>query len=108
MTFTRTSFSPRALLAAGLLFGVAAAQAAGAGYSIRPNQEALVVAGMSAAQVRAALGPPANDTKYMADPGRTWTYTVPGRSIPATVFEVNFGADGRVVSANERVPDTGN
>jgi outer membrane protein assembly factor BamE (lipoprotein component of BamABCDE complex) len=108
MTFNRISFSPRGLLAAGLFFGVAAAQAAGAGYSVRPDQEALVAAGMSAAEVRAALGPPAHDTKYMANPGRTWTYTVSGSAIPAAVFDVNFGADGRVTSVSERTPDSGN
>jgi len=108
MTFGRTSPFPRALLAVGLLFGIAAAQAAPMGYSIKPGQEALVAAGMSAAEVRAALGSPTQDVRYMADPGRIWTYSIPARLIPVAVFDVIFGADGRVSSVNERTTDSGN
>ncbi len=107
MTIGRISLAPPALLAAGLLFGIATAQAAPTGYSVNSRQEALVTVGMSAAEVRAVLGPPAQDAKYMAEPGRTWTYSVSGRTAPAAVFEVNFGADGKVTSGSERSTDSG-
>jgi hypothetical protein len=59
---------------------------------------------MSRADVRAALGRPAHNVKYMAEPGRTWTYGVLGNGVPEnTVFDVDFSADGRVLHASERV-----
>src|SRR5258706_4857995 len=52
--------TPRVLLAAGLLLGVAAAHAA-SGFAVTKNQEALVKPGMSTAEVQSALGRPAQD-----------------------------------------------
>ena len=49
----------RWLLAAGLAFGIAAAQAAG-GVTITQSQEATVGVGMSASQVEQILGRPAD------------------------------------------------
>ena len=49
MTLKLIPRTPRVLLAAGLLLGVAAAQAA-SGFTVTKSQEALVAPGMSAAE----------------------------------------------------------
>jgi outer membrane protein assembly factor BamE (lipoprotein component of BamABCDE complex) len=87
------------LLAAGLFVGVAAAQAA-SGVNITPVQEMRVTPGMTAAEVQQVLGRPARNIRYGAEPGRTFTYQVIGKDY--TVFDVDFSADGRVVSTDER------
>lgn len=93
------SHIPRVLLAAGLLAGVAAAQAA-AGFTIQPSQESMVTPGMTQAQVQQALGQPERNVQYLNEPGPTFTYQV--ASLDPVVFDVDFGADGRVLTANER------
>jgi outer membrane protein assembly factor BamE (lipoprotein component of BamABCDE complex) len=93
----------RSLLAAGLVLAASAAFAA-PGFTLMQTQEAQITAGMSRADVRTALGRPAHNVKFMADPGRTWTYGVVGANVPEnTVFDVDFSADGRVLQAAERV-----
>lgn len=96
-----TRFSPRAILATGLLFAVAAAQAA-SGVAITESREALVKQGMSAAEVEQAVGRPAEKARFLNEPGPLWTYNVTGGVYPMAVFEVDFGADGKVASVIER------
>lgn len=104
MTVHRILTTPRALLAAGLFFGVAAAQAA-TGFTVTPNQEALVTPGMTAAEVRMALGAPEQRIQYRDESGPTFTYRV--AAWPETLFDVDFGANGRVASVSERPDDRG-
>ena len=104
MTLKLTPRNPRALLATGLLFGVVAAQAA-SGFSVKPSQEALVAPGMSAAEVQLALGRPSENIQYRNEPGRTFTYQVIGKE--DTLFDVDFGADGKVASVSERMNEMG-
>ena len=92
----------RWLLAAGLAFGAAAAQAAG-GVTITQSQEATVGVGMSASQVEQILGRPADIITYGRAPGPTWTYEVEGSPFGVTEFDVDFGSDGKVMSVGERV-----
>ena len=103
MTTHRSNPVARALLAAGLLAAAAAARAAG-GYIVTPNQESLVSAGMTASEVKQALGRPARQLHYRNEPGLTYTYQVIGYK--DTVFDVDFDANGRVASVGERIGDT--
>jgi len=104
MTLKHIPHAPRALLAVGLFFGVAAAQAAD-GFTVNHSQEALVAPGMSIAEVRQALGSPAQNLKYHNESGPTFTYRVAGSD--DTVFDVDFGADGKVASVGERIEQIG-
>ena len=90
------------LLAAGLAFGAAAAQAAG-GVTITASDEAKVAVGMSATEVQQNLGRPADKVTYRNETGPTWAYNVDGAPFGVTEFDVDFGSDGKVVSASERV-----
>ena len=102
MTRDINSHKIRWLLAAGLSFGVATANAA-TGYSITESQEATIAPGMSAAEVQHSLGRPAEiDTDRNAS-GSTWTYEVDNAPFGAAEFDVDFGPDGKVVSVDERV-----
>jgi hypothetical protein len=104
-TFIPRLPAARRLLVAGLALAAAAAQAAG-GYSVAPAQEKLVTAGMSQGEVKQALGRPAQTMRYVNEAGPTWTWDVNTVGIGGadqTVFDVDFGADGRVASAQERV-----
>lgn len=92
----------RWLLAAGLTFGVAAAQAA-SGVTITAGDEAKVAVGMSTTEVQQNLGRPADIVRYRNESGPTWTYEVDGAPFGVTEFDVDFGSDGKVVSVGERV-----
>lgn len=93
----------RTLLAVGLVFAASAAFAA-TGFTVVRSQEAKITVGMARDDVRAALGRPAHNVKYMAEPGRTWTYGVLGNDVmDNTVFDVDFAPDGRVLKFSERV-----
>jgi outer membrane protein assembly factor BamE (lipoprotein component of BamABCDE complex) len=102
MKFNFKTRLPRVLLATGLLFCVTALQAAN-GFNVRPEQEGMVKVGMTMAEVEQALGRPARSIKYRTEPGPTWTYNVLVNTMPPTVFEVNFGADGKVASVDQRM-----
>lgn len=92
-----------ALLAVTLGLCALGAQAA-AGVSIVPRQESLVQTGMSQQDVRQALGRPARHEKFMNEQGPTWTYDVATTATDGqTLFDVDFGADGKVLTASERV-----
>lgn len=71
------------------------------GFRQDPQQEAVAARGMSMEQVRQLLGNPGQQIKYRNQTGPTLTYQVIGTV--DTVFDVDFGANGEVVSANERV-----
>jgi outer membrane protein assembly factor BamE (lipoprotein component of BamABCDE complex) len=105
ITIKRPSVSTtlRATLGAALLVGVCSAYAA-AGFVVTASQETLVKVGMSRAEVRNALGRPAHNVKYRAEPGRTWTYGVLGNPehTQVKVFDVDFSADDKVLSFGER------
>ncbi len=95
----------RILMVAGLACGAVAAQAAG-GVTITHAEEALVSPGMGMDQVQQALGRPAQLMKYRNEPGPTYTYRV--SDVEQTLFDVDFSADGRVLSMNERMdPNAG-
>jgi hypothetical protein len=90
------------LLTAGLAFCAAAAEAAN-GFSITQNDEARAAVGMSEAEVRQNLGPPARTRQYRDGPGPTWTYEVQAAPFGRTDFDIDFGADGKVASVGERL-----
>jgi len=90
------------LLAAGLAFGAATAEAA-SGVTITASQETKVAVGMSEAEVQQSLGRPADIVKYRNAAGPTWVYGVDGATFGVTEFDVDFGSDGKVASAAESV-----
>jgi hypothetical protein len=92
----------RWLLTTGLAFCAAAAQAAG-GFSITQSDEGRIAVGMSEAEVRQNLGPPARTRQYPSNPGPSWTYEVQGAPFGRTDFDIDFSADGKVVSTYERL-----
>ncbi len=104
MAFQLIPSASRWLMAAGLVLGAAAAQAAG-GYTVTRSQEAQVMPGMSMAQVRHTLGHPEQTVKYGNEPGPTFTYRVMDNE--QTLFDVDFAADGRVASMSERMDPEG-
>ena len=112
----RFVFAARALLASGALLGTAAAHAidwsgfswaAANRYNVTQSQEALVRPGMTSSEVQMALGPPAHAVKFPSEPGPTWTYRVTDTPFTHLVFDVDFGADGKVVAASQRMDDSG-
>jgi hypothetical protein len=102
MTPDLASRISRWLLTAVLAFSAAAAQAA-VGYSITPNDEARISVGMTEAEVQQNLGPPARTRRYPNTPGPSWTYEVRGAPFGRTDFDIDFGADGKVVTTFERL-----
>ncbi len=106
MTLKHSSLVARALLASGILFGAAAAQAA-TGYDITQGQEGLVHPGMTMSQVQRALGRPEQKMAYADQAGPTWTYQVQSPAAPGTKFDVDFGANGKVASARQLLADLG-
>ena len=102
MTFAIESLILRWLLTIGLAFCAAAARAAG-GFSITPSDEARIAVGMTEAEVQQHLGPPARTRHYPNSPGPSWTYAVQGAPFGRTDFDIDFGADGKVVSTWERL-----
>jgi hypothetical protein len=96
---------PRILLrlsTTGLALCAAAADAAG-GFWITQGDEARIAVGMSEAEVRQNLGPPAHARQYRGRTGPSWTYEVQGAPFGRTDFDVDFDADGKVASTNERL-----
>ena len=88
------------VMAAALSLGATAAMAA-SGYRVTKAQEAQIKLGMSTDDVRSTLGKPARIIKYRNEVGPTWSYEVVGAN-SATVYEVDFGKDGKVLKVNER------
>lgn len=102
MLYKLDAFVPRCLLAAGLVFGAAAAMAA-EGYTVNQKQEALIKVGMTQEEVRQIVGQPVRVEKFGNEAGPTWTYDVAGGLGYVSMFDIDFGADGRVASAQERI-----
>ena len=102
MTFAIESRILRCLLIIGLAFCAAAAEAAG-GFSITQSDEARVAVGMTEAEVQQNLGPPAHTRHYPNRPGPSWTYDVRAAPFGRTDFDIDFGADGKVVTTFERL-----
>jgi len=94
--------SARVLLASSMLLVLASAHA-GQGFTVTPTQEAQVHQGMSAEEVRQALGQPTRNIHYRNEPGATWTYVVVNGSNDQAVLDVDFSAKGTVASVGERI-----
>lgn len=99
-TIARTlSTLARTGAAFGLIAGAIAAQAA-AGFTVSAADEQLVKVGMSQDEVRAAIGVPARNITFKATGLTTWTYQ---RADVETVFDVDFGTNGKVTAAGGRL-----
>jgi outer membrane protein assembly factor BamE (lipoprotein component of BamABCDE complex) len=94
------------LLAATGLLAAFGAQAA-MNYPVTMSQENKVVVGMTSADVTRVLGAPSATMRYGMR-ASTWSYPVAVSNFPGTQFEVDFGADGKVISAGEMVEQRGN
>lgn len=92
----------RWLSTVGFVFGAATALAAG-GFTITQSEEARIAIGMSDAEVQKNLGRPARIHQYRGLSGPTWTYEVASAPFGRTDFEIDFGADGKVTSAGEKL-----
>jgi hypothetical protein len=101
-TTMTTHHLPKLAWATGL-FAITMAHAA-TGFTVTPNQETQVVPGMSSDEVRQALGKPESHMKFHNEPGPTWTYRLIGND--HTLFDVDFGADGKVASTSERLDES--
>jgi len=94
-----------ALIASCLAMACAVTQAS-QGYAVMSGQEGAVKKGMSMAEVERELGAPAARVGFGNVPGPTWSYHVADSGFDRTVFDVDFGADGTVISMGERLlPD---
>jgi len=96
-----------ALLATtGLLLAASAAYAA-TGFTVQRSDEAQIKVGMDKSAVFKLLGRPAHNVKYRSEPGRAWSYGVMGvdndMDNASTLFDIDFDANGKVLSVNERV-----
>ena len=85
---------------------VSALAQAASGFNITQSDESKVAIGMDTADVQRSLGPPERVFRYPRQPGPTWTYNVIGAPFGITKFDIDFGADGKVISANERIIGT--
>lgn len=66
---------------------------------LTPANFAKVVAGLDRSQVRRLLGQPARVQTFALQPGEVWEWRFLDANL-ARVFSVNFGTDGRVLSAS--------
>ena len=89
-------------LLAGLVLVSAECQAAN-GFSITTSREDVVTIGMSMSEVRQLLGTPARADRYGNRPGPVWAYKVVDPLFGRTEFNVEFGADERVIAKGEVV-----
>ena len=76
------------------------------GVNITQSEESKIAVGMDTTEVERLLGRPERIFRYPRQPGPTWTYNVLGAPFGITKFDVNFGADGKVASASERIIGT--
>ena len=90
-------------LIVGAFYVVAAIAQAASGFNITQSDESKVAVGMDTTDVQRSLGPPERVRQYPRQPGPTWTYNVVGAPFGITKFDVDFGADGKVISASERI-----
>jgi hypothetical protein len=97
---------PYRWLIVGAFSIVSALAQAASGFNITQSDESKVAIGMDTTEVQRSLGPPARIFQYPTQPGPTWTYNVVGSPFGITEFDIDFGADGRVASAGERIIGT--
>jgi hypothetical protein len=100
----KSDFDPRLIgwLLAGLVLISAEAQAAN-GFTIMTSRESVIAIGMSTSEVLQLLGRPARAVRYRNTPGPVWTYRVVDPLFGRTEFNVEFGADERVMAKGEVV-----
>lgn len=92
----------RSLLYTAVLAVSMGSALAATGRSVWPKDESKVTTGMTMEEVRQALGKPSREARFKNKPGPIWTYTVDGVDDTRTVFEVEFSADGKVISTDQR------
>ena len=73
------------------------------GFTVTTSRENAIAIGMSTSEVRQLLGRPARDVRYGNSPGPVWTYKVVDPLFGRTEFNIDFGADGRVIGKGEIV-----
>ena len=73
------------------------------GFTISRNRESAITIGMSPSEVQQLLGRPARAVRYRNSPGPTWTYKVTDPLFGRTEFNIDFGADEKVISKGEMV-----
>ena len=97
-------FNPRLTgwLLAGLFLTSAGAQAQ-SGFTISTKRENVIAIGMSTSEVQQLLGRPARAVRYGNTPGPVWTYRVVDPLFGRTEFNIEFGADERVMAKGEVV-----
>jgi hypothetical protein len=100
----KSDFDPRLIgwLLAGLVLISAEAQADN-GFTIMTSRENVIAIGMSTSEVLQLLGRPARAVRYRNTPGPVWTYRVVDPLFGRTEFNVEFGADERVMARGEVV-----
>ena len=89
-------------LLAGLVLSSAKAHADN-GFAVATSRENVIAIGMSTSEVRQLLGEPARAVKYRSTPGPVWTYAVVDPLFGRTEFNIEFGADERVMAKGELV-----
>ena len=89
-------------LLAALVLSSGVAQADN-GFTISTARENAIALGMSASEVQQLLGRPARAVHYRSSPGPTWTYRVTDPLFGRTEFNIDFGADERVIAKGEMV-----
>jgi outer membrane protein assembly factor BamE (lipoprotein component of BamABCDE complex) len=106
MTSKLNHRTTRWLVALALAAGAFSASAL-TGFVVTQKQADVIAPGMTADEVRSALGRPAQVSRYRTEPGPTWTYNVVGilgvGAGESVVFDVDFGADGKVAKTAERM-----
>jgi hypothetical protein len=98
----KTNLHSAGCLLAALVLSSSVAQADN-GFTISTSRENAVALGMSASEVRQLLGKPARAVQYRNTPGPIWTYNVVDPLFGKTEFNVEFGADERVIARGEMV-----
>lgn len=89
-------------LLAGLVL-ISAVAHADNGFTVTTSRENVIAIGMSTSEVRQLLGRPARAVRYGNTPGPVWTYKVVDPLFGRTEFNVEFGADERVMAKGEVV-----
>lgn len=88
-------FFPRkiGLIVSAALIAISVVGEASANVTVAPEAKELIKVGMTAEQVKTAIGRPAMDTAFKLSGQRIWTYAVPGGQ---EYLEVSFAADQTV------------
>ena len=89
-------------LMAGLVL-ISAEAFADNGFTVTTSRENVIAIGMSTSEVQQLLGRPARAVRYGNTPGPVWTYRVVDPLFGRTEFNVEFGADERVMAQGEVV-----